>query len=259
MNLWPRLPLPFAARQAEALAGRTLEDLEAQPWDSAELKRFAPTGGNPVPNAILRRLRDGLSLRAKEAGFPDLRSRHRAKFDDAARRFLLAFDIPFGEAIRAETWAWLAVHLVPHLVAWRFPERDGRQSVERYAGKLYRNAIGRLWYQATQLDLGTSAQDRLSHLSVLGEDQLVALFERPSLGAAPGVAQTVARMWHGLRPADRDEALFRESMKLLLVQARICRLDVLGQDDLDAIVRRSMQVTAERMGLPAQWDAGRRH
>lgn len=250
MKLWPRLPLPRARALGAELSGVTVDQLRARPWMSGAPRLFAPTGGVRVDDDTLRRLRVDLESCAEAVGYPHRTGReHRARFDSESLRLLADGPMPFGEAIRAETWAWLTVILVPHVVRWRWSDDDGRVSPERYAGPLLRNALGRLWYQAMSLDRGTTDPHRWLYVDQFGADQAVALLERPSLASSRVVCLSVARAWAALPESARKERLFRETMKALLVRSAVQRLDVLNARALDEAVDAAFLTTMGRLGL----------
>ncbi len=250
MKLWPRLPLPRARAVVTELHGLTLDELKARPWMGGAPRLFAPTGGVRVDDGTLRRLRGSLEECAAGAGYPHRGGRERrARFDSTSLRVLADCPIPFGEAIRAETWAWVTVILVPHLVRWRWSDDDGKVSLERYAGPLLRNALGRLWYQAVSLDRGAADPERWMYADQFGADQAVALLERPRLASSQAVCLSIARAWAALPVADRKEELFRETMKALLVRSAVQRLDVLDVRVLDEAVAATFVTTMGRLGL----------
>lgn len=237
MRLWPRLPLPRARARVSQLVGRSLEELERASVGATGSLLFAPTGGAPVDQATIRSLRQDLDRTAVRAGYPSIRTRAaHATFDDAALRLLADFPIPVGEAIRPETWAWIAVELVPHLVTWRWTDKNGKVSTERFAGTLVRNSLGRLWYQANRLDRGRTHPDRWLYSDLFTSDQAVALLERPGLAANRRLCLAIGRVWSELPAKNRREGVFREAMKALIVRAGLIRLDVLDDDMLHQVV-----------------------
>jgi hypothetical protein len=174
---------------------------------------------------------------AKAAGYPDIRTRKaHAAFDHSAQTLLTDFGIPFGEAIRPEMWAWITVELVPHLICWRWADRNGVAKPERFAGPLVRNALGRLWYQGNRLDRGAAHPERWLYSQRFTSDQAVALLERSALAGHRELCLAVGKCWSELPASARDEKLFREAMKLLIIKAGIVRLDVLSADALDHLV-----------------------
>lgn len=245
MILWPRLPVPLARPKAAALAGRNLREIEQEAWSFEAPTQFAPTGGVWVARAAIRSLRKSLEDIARRHGYPSALSRAQlAGYESETMACLVDAGIPLSEALRSETWAWVAVVLVPHLVLWRWPARSDGLRLERFAGPIYRNGLGRLWYQGVALDAGGSPSARWRLTVALGADQQVALFERPSLCADPSVARAVAEGWLRLDERKRVEATFREAMKLLIVKAAVQRLDVLSASAISGVVDEAFRIAA---------------
>lgn len=237
MRLWPRLPLPRARARALQLLHRSPEELEQASVGVSCSMLYAPTGGAPVDQALIRALRRELNKLAMHAGYPVNRTRAaRTEFDRSTLRLLADYPIAEGEAIRPDTWAWIAVELVPHLVKWRWMNADGSVKVERFAGPLVRNAIGRLWYQANRLDRGRMHPERWFYSDLFTADQIVALLERPGLAANHKLCLAVGHAWSNLPSEIRREQLFRDAMKLLTVRAGLVSLDVLRDEVLHELV-----------------------
>lgn len=238
MNLWPRLPVPRARAIASRFEGTSPTEVAATAGDDIPLL-FAPTGGVPVQSAVLLALKAQLEGIANANGYPQRPTlTARRGFDANALRLVAESRIPFGEAIRPEVWAYITVALVPHLVQWRWGLISKEFPLERWAGPLVRNALGRLWYQATLLDRG-SPEDRWLYSDSLGADQAVSLLERPRLAANRIVCTAVARHWAGMAADDQLEDVFREAMKSLVVQDELRRLDALEATELSDVVAAS--------------------
>ncbi len=243
MRLWPRLPLPRARARAAQFDCRPIEELRESANATTASQLFAPTGGARVDTGELRRLKQDLEFAACGAGFPEVNSRKaKSAFDFSVLTLLADYGIPFGEAIRPEMWAWITVELVPHLVSWRWADKSGAVKPERFAGQLVRNALGRLWYQGNRLDRGAKHPERWLFSDRFTSDQAVALLERPSLAGNRELCLAVGRRWAELPAAARDEELFRDAMKLLIVRAGVVRLDVLGEDSLYDLVSESFTI-----------------
>lgn len=250
MKLWPRLPLPRAQALARDYSAMSLEELEDIVRNPRATRLFAPTGGTPVDDGTLRRVRQAVVKCAVSAGYPRAADHSsKAAWDDGITRYLADLSIPLGEAIRPETWAWLCTVLVPDVVRWRWVRSDDTVTVERFAGPLYRNALGRLWYAAVALDRGKEHPERWLFVDSLGADQQVSLLERPSLAANASVCAAVGESWLQWSERPQREKLFREAMKVLLVRGAICRLDVLSEQDLAQVVNDAFALTARRLGL----------
>ena len=251
MQLWPRLTPVRAEEALEARAGKSFEELALTDWRALEMRTFAPTGGVPISDLELRAFRDRLEDVSRRSGYPKLPTvKDRAAFDREAAVMIAGHAIPVGEGIRPEVWAWIATMLVPHLVVWRWARGASGAKSERFAGPVYRNAIGRLWLAARVLDRGADhGSARWTLLDALGADQVVALIERTTLGGSQVVGRTVGECWVRISPTKRTERLFRESMKALLIHASIRRLEALSEADLSVAVYDQFLHTAARLGM----------
>lgn len=157
-----------------------------------------------------------------------------ARFDREAAVWLATNNlISVGEALRDDFWSFLGVVAAPDVVQWRF----GR-SRERYLGGV-RNTFQRLWLRARTLDRGPNRDNRWQLLYALSEDALVQISERPSIGADPFLARSLAEAW--VRAAERFgtsrmEAIMRRATLLARVQNEIRSLASLDSDSLVVVL-----------------------
>jgi hypothetical protein len=245
--LWPRLPLPIARTRAASLLGAEFAELEERAGSFDGPPLYAPTGGVRIDQSALRRLRSELIDVARSSGYPVRLTRNATPdYDRQTMECLVDAGMPIGEGLRPETWAWMAVMEVPQLVLWRWPPYEDRLRLERFAGPLYRNGLGRLWYQGVALDMGRGVADRWRLTSALGADQQVALFERPGLCASPHVARQIAEGWLRVPGNQRTEEVFRQAMKHLIVRAAVRRLDLLSADPLNEVIDSAFGDAARR-------------
>ena len=200
-------------------------------FDPQELPRatqFAATGGARASDSELQALHVGILDTASNCGMgrEGIRNEH-ARFDREAAAWLADHGlICDGEALRGEFWSFVGVVIAPQVVSWRF----GR-SRERYLGGV-RNTFQRLWLRARVLDRGTEHVDRWGLLAALTEDALVQITERPSIGADPVLARSLAEAW--VRAARRFgrpkmETIMRRATVLVRVQNEIRSLATLDR------------------------------
>jgi hypothetical protein len=245
-SLYPRL-LPG---DAEALFRRLhrldLPDIEgsAELWSDRAV--FAASGGTRVTQDHLASLRANISREARLANYPHSPSvRDRNKFDSATARILVVqSDMTPGEAAQPQVWAFLALVVMPHICAWRFPPRtDGTYVADRFKGSdLTRHALGRLWTRAYILQEPASESDetRFRLLDVLGEadiDQIMA--RRDSVAASPALVRSIVRSWADDAPGDDEipaRQLLRETLMRLLRLTAFLNLESYSNDELDALV-----------------------
>ena len=198
---------------------------------------FAAVGGGRVQLAVLSELRSLLTDIAVECGFPQKGSTEdRARFDKRATAALADFGpLSGGEADRDDVWAFISTVLVPDIASWRFSGK----SPGRYHGGV-RNTFQRLWMRAWALDGGMQAgNDRWLLLEALSEDALVALTERPSLGADKRLSRAIAKSWD-LTAKEIGRGKMEEVMRRAVIDIRVRNeiqmLTCLDEADLDSFV-----------------------
>lgn len=208
---FPRLAAAKATRIIAAREGMSLSELEDLRLPDLETEQFAPTGPPRVSVEYLLSVRERLSLLAREAGYPqrlDL-----GRFDSAAAVYLAELDLPVGQVIRSDTWAWMTVFLVPHLVQWRWGKANRCASLSRYSGILQRNALGRLWFRAYVMREPGEAP--WSTLQLVNEDAHVAILERTSISRDHRLARAIVAAWH---ERGRGEDALRDAMVRIRVE-----------------------------------------
>ena len=192
MILLPRLSGPAA----DSLLERFLTDGPANwagfdPLHLPEAVRFAATGGSRVRRPELVAFRETVVHAARANGLgADSSSASHAQFDSELGALFAEMPLlSSGEALRDDFWTFIGVTLAPDVVHWRFGAVR-----ERYLGGV-RNTFQRLWLRARVLDRGAQHPRRWRLLTELTEDALVQITERPSIGADPVLARTVAEAW----------------------------------------------------------------
>lgn len=251
MLLYPRLPLPRARVLCAPLIGLTSEALRFSVAPTLDGARFAPTGGARVSLPELLTYRARLDELAVEAGWPYDSQAGRQRFDRSVAAWLGSVSFPPGEMLRAETWSWFTVHLVPHLVRWRFPGPVGMgTSVERFAGPIQRNLLGRLWFRGWVLDQGEASPERWSLAQAISEDAAVAILERTSLASDHRIARAIAARWFAARsnPSHNADSLLREAIKGIRVLAVVRDLSLLNDEALSVIVQSAFDAALATRG-----------
>lgn len=166
-------------------AGLRTEDLPAG-------TTFAASGGTRCDMEDLMALRTRIVEVATQRGFPGAGSiKARAQFDELVAVELIQLPLfHSGEGLRDDVWAFIATVVLPDVVSWRFAGRPA----ERFHGGI-RNTFQRLWMRALVLDRGSAAEDRWGLLKSLGEDALVGITERTSIGSDAVLARAFAEAW----------------------------------------------------------------
>lgn len=233
--LLPRLPGPAAERQLDILfASDVMRWNGYDPDTHPDGVRFGATGGTTISSARLHDFRDSLLEVATASGFPDSSRAQNAAFDTALAEWIRSHEeLHSGEALRDDVWTYFGVVMAPDIVHWRF----GR-SHERYLGGV-RNTFQRVWLRARALDRGETSDDRWGLLRELTEDALVAITERPAIGADPVLAKELAEGWMRASARvgrTRMEPIMRLATIRLRIRNEIQSLSTLAADELSATV-----------------------
>jgi hypothetical protein len=166
------------------------------------------------------------------------RNAARGRFDtDCAIALVTCEDLASGEALRDDMWAFLAVVLTPHVVAWRFPDLQSH----RFEGGV-RNAFQRLWVRGTSLDRGEAHADRWGLVREMSEDAMVQIFERASISGEHCLSRNIAEDWVSTAAQigrGRMEDVMRRTMKYIRVRNEIYDLASLEDDALHSEISRA--------------------
>jgi hypothetical protein len=232
----------FLNAKATAFENRVKSITELAQVDSVmPLDRFwfSPTGGSKVTVSHLRHLQNGLRALACECGYPTPSSRlsHRIKFDSESAIFLYEkMGISASEAANDGVWNFMTSVLVPDLVRWRFFDAEGT-TLDRYLHGP-KNMLERVWWRAKVLH-DVCEEDPWGLLKSLGEDEMVNLFERPTLGRNGQLPKVVARTF--LTTVDRYRKLprsefFRELQKRLMRYTPYIDFTLMDVEQISAFV-----------------------
>ena len=256
MKLYPKLHLSSASVLASRLDGMDPIVIRKQHPPPLSGQRFAPTGGHRITEGEMGHLRQELDRIADAAGFPADSVAVRQQFDREVARLLTSADLPPGEMLRPETWAWIAVHLVPHLVQWRFGGRDAQTTMERFAGSLQRNAIGRLWFRGWVFDRGPKHTDRFDLMDRLTEDASVAVLERTTIASDHRLAKILIDQWlrHKAQEQTSASELLRQVAKRIRVLAVVQEISVLDSNEVELAVGQILEETAKVLRIAGRGD-----
>lgn len=238
---YPRLRPSRAAQILLRQEGLGLDELGRWPLPDLTREMFAPTGPAKITADELLELRAALDRVALESGYPADSAEHRRLFDRNVARLLGEHDLPVDEMLRADTWTWIAVHLAPYLVRWRWQDAAGSVTTARYNGILQRNALGRLWYRAHVLDQGVAHENRWALSDALNEDAAVQLLERTAIASDRRLSRCVMKHWIESGTGSNAEALLREALIRIRIQGVMLELAVLEDAELDALVATALR------------------
>jgi hypothetical protein len=239
----------FSRLEADELLDELLE------LDTGEIARrmpadtgaftYAPTGGVQASSGFLSELRDQVLVLARSAGYPLTREQAALRsFDvDCARLLHDELQITPHEAGHREVWACLtAAHLLD-VAVWRWGTISDRNRVN---GDVNRDTFRRLWWRAEVLHDPALPWDGFGGM---GEDEIVAVMERPGVTGNPEVARAIVRGFGAQLESDPDLTplrmqLMRDAMKRLTRLTPFTMLDVLPRAEIDRIVEGVMQQAA---------------
>lgn len=134
-TLYPRLLPNEMERLFSAMHGRDPQSLRSDASVSSAHAVFAATGGTRVSKDELQLLAAELEKLAAASRYPSAPTVvERNEFDRSVAKLLhQRSGMTPGEASQRQVWAFLALVLVPHLCAWRFPmKEDGTYVTDRF-------------------------------------------------------------------------------------------------------------------------------
>jgi hypothetical protein len=216
LYVYPRIDELHARRLIDELAGSTPADIHMRLAGQADLSHPIATyytTGTRVPALRLAAVRREVVAVATGAGFPqghDNRLRPISEFDHRCAGILYrTMQILPADAAATGVWSFLSLVVLPDVVIWRYPNR----APVRLTGHPRRNALRRLWWRAHILGDGPDDPP-----AVLGEDQLVAIMERPTIGGDRRIARALCCAYlvtSTQRPSLPPMRLMREAAKRL--------------------------------------------
>jgi len=229
--VYPSLPIERAGTLLEKVESLDPEELRARSDTSHPAAGYYPTGPR-VPEQRVSDVAHAIRHLVDSLGFPSPRRTKDAftEFDHRLPELLCSqMEIVPADAADEGVWSFLSLVVLPDIAVWRYPDRTR----ERMLG-MPRNVFRRLWWRGYVLGPGATDPP-----AVLGEDQLVAIMERPTIGGHPRLARAFSRavietqQKHGeLSPM----FLMRESAKRLIRLLPFLSLDALPADEADSVL-----------------------
>lgn len=234
LYVYPRLPQGQALGLLQELVGHdptSAGDLAATSHPAA-----APiaTGATGVPEAVIEHVATSVRELATLLGFPTPLTRPNvAKFDQPCGDLLVdEMQIVPADAASEGVWSFLTLVVLPDVALWRFPDMKD----ERFLGRP-RNTFRRVWWRSFTLS-GANSPDGTAW-DPLGEDELVNIFERPSIARTAELARSMTRAVRELPTTPgvpRSEVMRELAKRVRRLLAYVC-VDVLEPVDVDALVR----------------------
>lgn len=150
-------------------------------------KAYPPPISRPIAGEeYLRALRDVVIQDSEAFGFPQrsqAKSSQFSKFDaQLGNRLRQHLRITPHEAGLEEVWNFLTLVVLPDIAAWRFPNENANPTYDRWLGRP-RNVLRKAWWRAYSLGPTLNLK--------IGEDEGVAVMERPTFGSNPTLARVI--------------------------------------------------------------------
>lgn len=233
MLVYPRLAPDRALELLEDIRGLPPEELRTRSQLSHSDATFY-TAGTPASEAKLAQLRAEVRDVVDELGFP----RPGRRADAAASAFdqrlpgvlHRVMEIVPADAAAEGVWSFISLVLLPDVAAWRYPDMHP----DRMTGH-FRNAFRRLWWRAEILGDGPTDPP-----ARLGEDQLVAVMERPTIGGdgrlARAFSRTVLDELAAQAAGSSGMTLMREAAKRLIRFTPFMAMGALEDGELEALM-----------------------
>lgn len=183
---FPRLNDAHASVQiAEMLKCEDLDQISKLASYSHPMAYTYSTASSLVSSAVLKLIREEINEIAIACGFPNSRQRDKLRsFDQRVSEALYSqLDLIPSEAANREIWNFLTLVVLPEFAAWRYENTKKSVTFDRWMGD-ERNTFRKLWWR--EATLGKELNSRL------GEDEAVAIMERPNLSGNPMLARAVA-------------------------------------------------------------------
>jgi hypothetical protein len=245
-QLMPRLDRTLIDLILDDLLEHDIEKIaESMPLPGYDFT-YAPVGGLPMRTETLDGIRKSILDLARDHGYPESRRQSDLRsFDTECARILHnELEITAHEAGHREVWACFTTAHLLDIAVWRWGEIRDRNRVN---GDLNRDTFRRLWWRAEMLHEPNGSWDDLRDL---GEDEFVAILERPVVTGNPLIARTIVRCFrsqlqeeHQLEPLRMR--LMRETMKRLTRITPFILLDFLSESEIEEIVLEHVRAAAE--------------
>jgi hypothetical protein len=247
--LYPRLPLATATSVyeefMETFKGRNLSGLRDRSALAHDMAVPAATGGKPVPESALVAVQEAVRDLVQSCGWPDEPDeKNRQRFDAECPRILgETMGIIPADAGADGVWTFMTLVLLPEVPPWRWPSWNQRRFLE-HPRNTFRNLFWRGYVLGTVKD---------GMLGRLGEDELTAVLERPSLSADPTTAWLIFDVY--LSVLDRlggvqRMLLMRDYAKRLRRLTPFLSLDSMDSDDLRNLCADMLDAALAAVGSP---------
>lgn len=237
--LLPRLDREQTLLQIEEARTLTVAEIAARMPVTDVKTTSSALGGMELTEEALWALRSAIIEVAGEYGYPDPGTRL-SRFDAVCARLLHdTLGIAPHEASEEDAWSHLTCCWLLDVAAWRW-DGVGSSDARRFRGDVNRNTFRRLWWRAEILGPGID-------LTLLGEDELVNIMERPTVASNRPLARSLVTQFLA-RVTDGDAGgrmmLMREAGKRLVRLTPMIDFYALDQAELDGMMRHILEAAA---------------
>ena len=266
-RLIPQIP----AGMAEPLLAELALSRSADLLPADEL-RYAqaitqPTGGLPITDTLLKELREPIVTAARKHGFPNSRPTSFLDFELEVAETLAhwaplwdAEGTPSGEALRSDCWTFITVVVLPDVAIWRWPAREGEESLgdRSWKGRMVggmRNAFQRIFRRVMCLDRGVDHPDRWGLIRQLQEDDFSAILERPGLSSNREIAVCLGEEYLAMKQrlshrsaADRQD-VYRQATKAIRAYGVVQPLDLMSAENQARLIHAAFRRCEEELTI----------
>jgi hypothetical protein len=244
--LLPRLDREQTLLQIEDARTLTVAEIAALMPVTDVRTTSSALGGMELPEEALRTLRSAILELAGEYGYPDPGTRL-PHFDARCARLLHeTLGIAPHEASEEDAWSHLTCCWLLDVAAWRW-DGVGSSDPRRFRGDVNRNTFRRLWWRAEILGPDID-------LTLLGEDELVSIMERPTVASNRPLARSLVNQFLA-RVQEADSSgrmmLMREAGKRLRRLTPMIDFHALDKTELDSMMGDILDAAASGEAMPA--------
>lgn len=185
---YPQISMSQAALQIAENSKYGLDELEQLSPEFCRRQDIMFTGGYPEQLSnegfveVASHIRE--LVKAHNSNFQDHSMRAKLEVDKQLTRQIQSL-LPMDRLQASEkgVWSSLSTRALPDLAHWRFPNDSNQPLFERYVGH-ERNILQRLWWRSELLGPDLAC--------LLQEDDLIQMFERPTIGTNPVILRAIA-------------------------------------------------------------------
>lgn len=233
ITYFPRLNTAHASAIIRSLSDKKVTEAATVASAEHQSSYDYATALQKVNVTELEKLRSSMLEIATRHGYPEPPTTNQAREFDYATAHLLdtSLELIPAEAANTEVWNFLTLVLLPDVAMWRYPNTDDNPHFERWIGTP-RNVFRKLWWREAVLGRDLNIQ--------VGEDESVAIMERPNLAANPSVARAMVRAFIKMRGDLPKGAHRSDLMRACALKTRsaytLTTFEVLSEREIDELI-----------------------